>query len=173
MANQTPDANNMFNVYRDGTTLLGVAQVDMPNLQAVTAEVKGAGIAGPIDKVMIGLFQSMTMTLNFRTVTADGDELQKPKQHHLECWAAVQTTDPGSGQFLVKQHKITVRGEAKNVTLGKLSVGETQDRSIELEIVYFKEEFDGVERLEIDKYNCVYRVGGEDMFADVRAAIGM
>ena len=41
-----------------------------------------------------------------------------------------------------------------------------------MEVVYFKEEFDGKETIEVDKYNLVYRINGEDQLADVRAAIG-
>lgn len=172
MSNQTPDANVTYKVYNDGQTLLGVAQVDLPNLQTMTAEVKGAGIGGAIDKAVVGMFQSMTMTFNFRTVFDGIAELLEAKQHHLECWAAVQVTDPGEGRFLVKQHKITVRGEFKNLTPGKLATAETQDRTLEMEVVYFKEEYDGKETIEVDKYNLVFRVNGADQLADVRAAIG-
>ena len=172
MPNQTPDANIIFEVYNTGQTLLGTAQVDLPNLQSMTAEVKGAGIAGAIDKSIVGMFQAMSMTFNFRTVYEGTAELLEAKQHHLECWAAVQITDPGEGRFLTKQHKIIVRGEFKNLTPGKLAAAETQDRTVEMEVVYFKEEFDGKERIEMDKYNLVYRVNGVDQLAEVRAAIG-
>ncbi len=172
MPNQTPDANIIFEVYNTGQTLLGTAQVDLPNLQSMTAEVKGAGIAGAIDKSIVGMFQAMSMTFNFRTVYEGIAELLEAKQHHLECWAAVQITDPGEGRFLTKQHKIIVRGEFKNLTPGKLAAAETQDRTVEMEVVYFKEEFDGKERIEMDKYNLVYRVNGVDQLAEVRAAIG-
>ncbi len=172
MANQTPDANITFKVYNKGQSLLGTAQVDLPNLQAMTAEVKGAGIAGAIDKTIVGMFQAMSMTFNFRTVYEGIAELLEARQHHLECWAAVQVTDPGEGGFVVKQHKIIVRGEFKNLTPGKFATAETQDRTVEMEVVYFKEEFDGKERIEVDKYNLVFRVNGTDQLAAVREAIG-
>lgn len=172
MANQTPDANVTYRVYLEGNTLIGTTQIDLPGLQAMTAEVKGAGIAGTIDKTVIGMFQATTCTLNFRTVTRDAIALLEAKQHHLECWAAVQLTDPGEGRFIVHQHKIVLRGEFKNLTPGKLAIAETQDRTCEMEVVYLKEEYDGEELIEMDKYNEVFRVNGNDMLAEVRAAIG-
>lgn len=173
MANQTPDANVTYRVYNAGQFLIGTAQIDLPAINSMTAEVKGAGIAGAIDKSIIGMFQAMSMTFNFRTFTAGGIELLYASQQHLECWAAVQETDPGTGKFVVKQHKIVTRGEFKNLSPGKLSVAETQDRSIEMEVVYFKEDYGGVEHIEIDKYNHIYRVDGVDQLSAVRAAIGM
>lgn len=172
MANQMPDANVTYRVYNSGQKLIGTAQIDLPTLSMMTVEVKGAGIAGAIDKPVVGMFQSMTLGLNFRTITEDGVQLLKSEQKHLECWAAVQLSDPGTGKYVVKQHKIVVRADFKALTLGKHSVAEIQDRKIESEVVYLKEEYDGKEHIEIDKYNHIYRINGEDQFADVRAAIG-
>lgn len=172
-ANQTSDATTTYRVYSAGQTLYGTTQIDLPNLQAMTAEVKGAGIAGAIDKAIIGMFQAMSMTFNFRTFEPEAVELLEPRQHHLECWASTQGTDPGSGKFVHRQHKVVVRGEFKNLTPGKLAVAETQDRSVEMEVVYYKEFFDGREYIEVDKYNHVYRVNGVDQLAQVRANIGM
>ena len=42
-----------------------------------------------------------------------------------------------------------------------------------MEVVYFKEEYDGKETVELDKYNEVFRVNGEDQIEQVRAAIGL
>ena len=171
MANQTPDANSTYRAYIDGQTFIGTVQIDLPELQSMTAEVKGAGIAGAIDKTVTGMFQAMSLTINFRTVTSDAMQLLKSGQHHLEFWASVQHTDPGTHKFVDVQHKIIVLGEFKNLTPGKLAVAETQDRTLEMEIVYFKEEFDGKELIEVDKYNHVYRVEGEDQLAQVKANI--
>ena len=173
MSNQTPDTGINYEVYdADGGRFIGLAQVDLPTVSAMTSEVKGAGISGAIDVPVIGHTQAMSMTLNFRTPTEQGYKLLKAKHHHLECWAAVQVTDPDSVQFLVKQHKVIIRGPTKVLTPGKLASGETHDRTTEIEVVYYKEEYDGKERVEIDKYNMIYRIEGEDQLEEVRAAIG-
>jgi P2 family phage contractile tail tube protein len=174
MANQTPDTGINYEVYdADGKSFIGVAQVDLPAVSAMTAEVKGAGISGTIDVPVIGHTQAMSMTLNFRTPTEQGYKLLKARHHHLECWAAIQITDPDSGQYVVKQHKVIVRGPSKVLTPGKLTVAETHDRTIEIEVVYYKEELDGKEKVEIDKYNMIHRIEGEDQLEEVRAAIGL
>lgn len=173
MANQTPDVNTTYRVYLEGRDLIGTTQIDLPNLQSLTSETKGAGIAGAIDKSVVGMFSAMSATFNFRTVTREATYLLKAGQHHLECWANIQITDPGTGQFLNVRHKLVFRGEFKNLTPGKLTVAATQDRTIEMEVVYFREEYDGIEQIEVDKYNHIYRVMGEDQLAEVRNNIGL
>lgn len=167
------EATVLYNVYLDGYNLIGTTQADLPDLQAITAEIKGAGIAGTVDSPIRGLFQAMSMTLNFRTVTQDFKKIQKQKAHHIELWTAVQTMDPASGTYGVTQHKIITRSVPKNLTPGKLAMGETQDRSLEFEVTYFKEVFGDDVIFEVDKYNMIYSVDGEDLLQAAREAAGM
>ena len=176
MAGQVADTNITFEVYNNARRMIGIAEVTLPNAQPMTAEVKGSGMSGTIDKPVLGQFQSMTLTINWRTITDEGgvQELMEPRSHHLEFWAATQRSAPDQGgRYVVKQHKIIVAAEPKNLTIGKLGVAENQDRSLEMEVSYLREFYDGNETLEIDKYNSVYRVNGQDMYADVRAAVGL
>lgn len=163
---------NNYKAYLDGTTLLGVVQVDLPAVQLMTAEIKAAGIGGTIDEPVVGEFQAMSSTINFRKVEKNTFGLLKAGLQHLEFWGAVQTEDE-NGRFVVKQHKVVLKGKFKNFTPGKFSVGENQDRSLEMEVAYYRELYDGEEHIEIDKRNMIYTVDGEDLLAEVRAAIGM
>ena len=43
-----------FRVYQDGADLLGVADVSLPSLEAMTETVKGAGVAGEVDSPVLG-----------------------------------------------------------------------------------------------------------------------
>lgn len=165
-------ANITFNAFLDGYKLLGLVQADLPTVSAVTAEIKGAGIAGPIDMPILGLTQAMSMTLNFRTVTPDAYMILDQKALHIELWAAVQTQDGSTGANKAVSHKIITRAMPKNLTPGKLSTGETQDRTVEFEVTYYKESYDGKAVLEVDKLNNVYKVNGNDLLSAVRAAIG-
>lgn len=167
------EATIIYNVFLDGYNLIGTSQVDLPDLQSITAEIKGAGIAGTIDSPIKGLFQSMSMTLNFRTVTPDFKKIQKQQAHHIELWAAVQTMDPASGKYGVTQHKIITRAVPKNLTPGKMAMGETQDRALEFEVTYLKEVFGKDVIMEVDKYNMIYTVDGEDLLQAAREAAGM
>ena len=56
-------------VYEDNTEYAGMAQATLPNLTALTQSISGAGIAGNVDAVILGHFDAMSMTLNYRTMT--------------------------------------------------------------------------------------------------------
>lgn len=162
----------LFNVYKDGYKKTGIAQVDLPSINAISAELKGAGIAGVIDLPIKGLYQSFGVVLNFRTITRDYSTLLEPGAQHIELWSAVQDPDSDTGALNAKQHKFILRAIPKNQTTGKLAVGETQDRTLEFELTYYREIYDGQDVIEIDKLNNVYRVAGVDQLNDLRDAIG-
>lgn len=173
MSNVKPEAINRFEVYLDGNRQAGVAEVELPSLQAITVEMKGAGIGGQWDEIVKGHFQGMTMKLTFRTATKEARELLKQQYHHIELWGAIQRVNPESGRFETQQDKVIVRACPKNITLGKFAIGEVQGREMEFEVTYIRELVDNEELYEIDKMNDIYTVNGEDLLADIKAAIGL
>ena len=66
-----PEKSINFSVYLEGRDLLGMAEGTIPALEAMTSEVKGAGIAGTVDSIVLGHFNSTTLNLKWRTVTDD------------------------------------------------------------------------------------------------------
>ena len=162
-----------YKVYKDGRDFIGITQHDAPAISAVVAEMKGAGLGGSVELPVQGLVQSMSMTLNFRDITPQTKLILTPEAHHIELWAAIQDTDPKTGQFVVQQHKLIYRAIPKTNTVGKFVPGETQDRAIEFSVLYYREIYDGQDIIEIDPLNNVYRVAGKDANSDVRKAIGI
>ena len=67
MAN-VPEKLINFKVYQDGNDLVGIADVQLPSLDAMTETVKGAGIAGEFDSPVLGHFGSMEPVLKWRTL---------------------------------------------------------------------------------------------------------
>lgn len=173
MANQIPEKLINFRVYLDGVDLLGVADVQLPSMEAMTDTVKGAGIAGEIESPVLGHFQSMTATINWRTVTRNQIALAAQKVHHIDARGAIQIMDAGAGAYIVVPCKVVMRGTPKKTDLGKLEVGAQQEAQTELEVIYLKLTLDGVDRLELDKLNYIHNVDGEDSLAEVRSALGL
>ncbi|QJT10231.1 phage major tail tube protein [Oceanidesulfovibrio marinus] len=170
--NKIPEKTITFNVYKDGAVLMGVATVELPQLQAMTEPLSGAGIAGEIDSPTLGQFQSMSAKLAFRTKTANFIQLQAPEYHHLDLRAAVQHHDGGTGKIEVISERVILRGMPKSASLGKFETAKPQDSELELEISYLKYVQDGQEILELDKLNYIFMVDGTDHLAAVRAAVG-
>lgn len=162
-----------YKVYKDGKDFIGVTQHDAPVISAVVEEIKGAGIGGTVEVPVKGLIQAMSMTLTFKSITPQTLLILSQEAHHIELWSAVQSLDPQTGKYVIKQHKIIYRAIPKVNTVGKFVPGETQDRAIEFSVTYYRETFDGKEIVEIDPLTSIYRIGGKDINSDVRKAIGL
>lgn len=171
--NQVPEKLISFRVYEDGNDLLGVADVELPSLEAMTDTVKGAGIAGEVDSPVLGHYASMTIKLNWRTVVKSTVHLAQPKTHSLDLRGANQIYNAGTGEYKVASTKVTVRCIPKTTELGKFDVGTTGDAANEFEVIYINMTMDGKQVLEIDKYNYICKINGKDYLKDVRIALGL
>lgn len=173
MSNPVPERLINYRVYLEGNNLAGVATVDLPDIEAMSDTVSGAGIAGEVDSPILGHFGSMAATITFRTITEDGMKLAAQKSHAVEFRGSQQVYDAANGNYQTVPVRIAVRGLPKRNGLGSLEVGSTTDSEVELELTYMKIFINNVERLEIDKYNFKYVVDGTDYLASVRADLGL
>ena len=173
MANKIPEKLINFRVYLDAVDLLGVADVTLPSLEAMTDTVRGAGIAGEIDSPVLGHFGSMACTLNWRTTTRNHAALAEQKRHNLTVRGAIQQLDAGDGTYKAVPCKVVLGGVPKKTDLGKFEVGAAQDASTELEVTYIKLVLDGENMIELDKLNYIYAVRGVDQMAGIRTALGL
>ena len=62
---------------------------------------------------------------------------------------------------------MNMKAITKARTPGNLVVGDLMDTQMEFEVPYMKIELDGKKRIEMDKYNYIYKVYGVDQLADV------
>ena len=173
MSNPIPEKLINFRVYLEGTDLLGTADVTLPSLESLTETVKGAGLAGEVESPVIGHFKSMTLGLKWRVVHKEACKLAVLKAHQLEVRGAVQVMDHAAGTYTAVPTKLVVKGIPKKLALGKMDPGKLQDTETELEVTYLKLTVDGEEQIELDKYNFIYKVQGEDQLAKVRSALGL
>ena len=172
MSNIISEKGINFSVYYAGEDQLGVAEGEFPKLEAMTSEVKGAGIAGAADTVVLGHFNSIKMTLKWRTTTDAFVKLTAHKAHELDLYSAQQDYDAGLGEYRERAVHVFLKAIPVSSTLGSLVVGDSVGTETELEVLYMKLEIDGKERIELDKYNYIYKVDGTDYLAGVRSALG-
>ncbi len=162
-----------FRVYMNGDDLVGISDVTLPKLEAITETVKGAGIAGEIDSPTIGHFGSMELELNWRTLLKTNVILAKPTGVDLDLRGAIQMNDSATGTLKSVPAKVVVRGLPKSTDLGKLEMGATTDTKNTIEVTYIKVTIDGSDVFEVDKYNYICTIDGTDDLSDVRTALGL
>lgn len=161
-----------FAVYEDGIEHIGMAEVTLPEISNITNEVKGAGINGTYESVVIGHVEAMTLTLNFRTFTKTTTKLLKPGLHHIDLRAAQQSTDSATRKKTVTNIKHVMKIESKKLAPGKVASASPADASGEYPVSYWAAYINGKKVLEIDILNFIYYVDGTDYLADVRKALG-
>jgi P2 family phage contractile tail tube protein len=173
MTNLIPEKLNDFRVYRKGSTLIGVADLQLPSFESMTETIKGAGIAGEYESPNVGHFGSQKLTMNFRSVTKQFVSTLEPNVVNFDCRAATQVLNPYTGLYTQEPIRVFVKGIPTKVDLGKMEKGSPYENSLEVEITYIKIYINGQSVLELDKLHYKYVINGKDHLATVRRALGM
>ena len=169
-----PEQTVAYRVYHQGSDFLGIATLEMPQIQCMTETLSGSGIAGEIENPTIGITQSMTCKMTFTSITPEVFKALDWTQPALfECWSALQVTDDATGARTSIPYKVNVLGRAKSFPLGTQEQGKKHGNELELEITRLEVILDGQEKLLIDKLNFLHRVNGTDLLGKVRAQIGL
>lgn len=169
-----PEQTVAYRAYHKGSDFLGIATIELPQVQQMTETLSGSGIAGEIENPTIGITQSMTCKLTFTSPTP---EFMKPldwtETALWECYSALQVSDDATSVRSSIPYQINFLGRAKSYPLGSLEQGKKHGNEVEMEITRLEVLLDGQEKLMIDKLAFIYRVNGNDLLRQVRAQIGL
>ena len=172
-ANRIPDKLINAKIYYEGSQeLLGIANAELPSLEYITEALSGLGLAGEVESPVTGHFKSLTFKFSWNVPNTQAVGLLASTTHHLEVYGSIQHHDAGSGELVAEAVKVVVRGMPKKVGLGKVEAAKKMESETELECGYIKMWMGGSEVLEIDKFNFVCRIMGQDMLEKVRRDLG-
>lgn len=161
-----------YAMYENGTEYMGTTEVTLPDLEFMTEELSGAGIAGTVEEVITGNMSAMTTTFNFRTVGKWTTKLLEPRVHNIDLRVAQQNMETKDGTTSVSSVKHIMKIKPKKTTLGKVSAASTADASGEYSVLYYALYVDGVKITEIDPLNFICIINGKDYLKEVRKALG-
>lgn len=160
-------------VYNDGNDMLGIANVELPEIVALSETTSGIGIAGEVESPTLGHFESMTTKLSWRTITSKALDLCQQKSHAIEVRGSQQVYDAASGAYTTEAVRVSMKVTPKSTTLGTFEPGATTDTEQEFEVTYLKVQVAGKTKVEIDKFNFVAKFGDNDVLASVRKDLGL
>ncbi len=166
-----PEVINNFNVYNDANRVVGTTgEIKLPSLEALTAEISGAGILGNYNTSVIGQFQSISMDVPFRMIDKDYfGMLNTGEQSKIVLRSSVQQRNRQTGGTLSTQAmRVVLRGHPTGSDMGTVKIGELMNASIKMEVTYFLIEMGGETMIELDKLNSIYKVNGKDLLAEIR-----
>ena len=165
-----PEVINNFRVYNDANRVVGTTdEIALPNLQAITATISGAGILGEYNTAVVGMFQSIAPEIPFRMIDKDYfGMLNTGEQSKIVLRSSVQQRNRQKGNTLSTQAmRIVYQGHPTGANFGTLKQGNLMNASITLELTYTLIELGGMVMLELDKLNSVYKVMGKDLLGEI------
>lgn len=169
-----PEQTVAYRVYHQGNDLLGVATIELPQLDYMTEPLSGSGIAGEIENPTIGITQSMTAKLSFISPTQEVfNSLDWTQTALYECYAALQVSDEATSVRSSVPYRVNFLGRTKSFPLGSLEQGKKHGNEVELELTRLEILLDGIEKLMIDKLAFIHRVNGTDLLKTVRSQMGL
>lgn len=165
-----PEVIHDFNLYLSGSKLVGVTgEVALPDLEAMTETISGAGILGEIETSTAGRFGSIEQEIPFRVTNPEMFDLADPsKPLDVTLRGAIQYTVASDGSTDYMGMRVVFRGRPKKMTLGTIKLGGPSDSSVTLELTYILVEVDGKKKVELDKINSVYKVNDVDLLDKVK-----
>ncbi|MCI5713663.1 MAG: phage major tail tube protein [Lachnospiraceae bacterium] len=165
-----PSVINSFNAYNDGNRIIGqTGEITLPDVESKTTTVSGAGILGDIEEPVIGQVNSLKITIPFATIADDYFKLcNQLKSVGLTLRGAIQCMDTETGEAVMQQMRVVLRGKMATFTNGKLKAAEQMGASLTIELLYYMVELEGVTQVEIDKLNSVFIVNGVDVLEPIR-----
>ena len=113
-----------YAIYEDAVEYLGTTEVTLPDLEYMTEELSGAGIAGNIEEIIIGHLNAMSTTFNFRTVTAAAVKLMEPRVHRIDLRVAQQRMNLRTSANEVSGVKHIMKVKPKKTALGKVAAAQ-------------------------------------------------
>ena len=170
MINGIPEVIHDFNMYNKGNKLVGVTgEVSLPDLEAMTETISGAGILGEYEAPVAGKYGAQEMEIPFRCINEDYFRLIDPTTPvALTLRGAEQMNDRATGGTKYVGIRVIVKGRCKKIALGTVKQGGPMDSSVALALTYITIEMDGKDRFELDKINGVYKVNGVDKLAPIK-----
>jgi P2 family phage contractile tail tube protein len=164
------DVIKNFNLFVDGRGYAGqVEEFNPPKLTTKDEEFRGGGMDGSVEIEMgIEKLEADFSMLAFDRAVLSLWGVAVGKVVPFVLRAALQSED---GTVTAIAH--TMRGRVKALEPGALKAGDKSSLKVSLALSYYKLDHGGTTVTEIDVENMVRMVGGTDVLAAQRAALGI
>ncbi|MCL2563605.1 MAG: phage major tail tube protein [Oscillospiraceae bacterium] len=171
--NQNIDiAISNYAFYKGGNEFIGVGEITMPQINFVTTEVEGAGIAGTVEETIVGFIETMEMGIAFKLFSGNAISLLEPIDHLVELRVGHQERDPLDQAYKQRGLKHVMILRPKGTNPGRVRKASPADASGTYSCRYWKMELDGATVFEFDPYNFICIINGVDYLAETRRVLG-
>lgn len=162
---------NLYNCYQDGHKMVGLTdEVTLPDFDALTETLSGAGILGEIDEPTLGHFGASEIEIPFLMVDNQMFEMMDMSNSiNLTLRISNQAIEQANFKTDFMPSRVVIKGKKKGFTMGSAKQGSAMKPSVKVEILYILIEVNGKKKFELDKINVVYKVNDKDLLQKARS----
>lgn len=142
-----------FGVYtNDGVTLIGLAEVKLPEIKRKAVTLGGAGILGEIELPSPTQIESMETELKFNSLNPDGLKLWSINGGPLTLRSFINELD-GNHRIIEGGWRVALKGNTTSVDLGTVKQDELTNTTVKYSTTFLEIFYEGKSLLKIDKIN--------------------
>ena len=162
---------NLYNCYQDGKKMVGLTdEVTLPDFDALTETLSGAGILGEIDEPTLGHFGASEIEIPFLMIDNQMFEMMDMSSSvNLTLRISNQAIEQANFKTDFMPSRFVIKGKKKGFTMGSAKQGSAMKPSVKVEILYILIEVNGKKKFELDKINVVYKVNDKDLLQKARS----
>lgn len=160
-----------YNIYDGKDEVIGDGkEVALPDLSPKSATIEGSGIMGSVNVPVPGMYESLVVDIPFRMLNEKATGLFIGRRYAtVKIRGGILMLNESTGDMEDRGIVVTTRGMASKLSLGKIAIGQNMDSGISIEAVYFCVEISGNKVFELDKFNSVCTINGEDILKNLRS----
>lgn len=143
--------------------------IQLPSIEFLSDTIKGAGILGEID--FPAYFQPGSMSLEASIRVSGEDVALIASAKDIELRWVTDVFDTNNVKTGINAHKAFIKCIPKKFDEGKLEPGASQEGSFGWEVFAYKRTINGKEVINIDKFNNIFALNGQNMMSDIQAAL--
>ncbi|MFC2293970.1 MAG: phage major tail tube protein [Leptotrichia hongkongensis] len=157
-----PVALNDVEIFINGqNNLVGIGEVELPNLETATVSLNQIGMVSEYDAVLTGHYKKLEAKIKMECIDETLLNFNNEGELMVECKGVIQKMNKITHAPTYIGVDVTFKGMLKKFDGPKLKPGNKLEASLDLSLSYYKVMIDGKEIALLDVFNRISNINGE------------
>ena len=157
-----PVALNDVEIFINGqNNLVGIGEVELPNLETATVSLNQIGMVSEYDAVLTGHYKKLEAKIKMECIDETLLNFNNEGELMIECKGVIQKMNRITHAPTYIGLDVTFKGMLKKFDGPKLKPGNKLEASPDLSLSYYKVMIDGKEIALLDVFNRISNINGE------------
>ena len=166
-----PQKTITYEVYANGgPRMMGRAVLTLPPFESMLDTIKTT--AGEYNVPTLGVFGALPFSMTFVDVNESVMSFAEATSHRFDCRVSKQQYDSALARIVAVPERISATVVITSTNPGSRETAMSSEGTIEGETMIYQHWINGREVRFFDRENCIYRVNGVDLWAQIRSHIG-